>query len=64
MLLAYLGGLGCGSAYFMAGASPRLWFPLWWYVGVGPDNIARSLFHAISLMAIHNSVWSGAPYYF
>lgn len=23
MLLAYLGGLGWGSAYFMAGASPR-----------------------------------------
>lgn len=33
-----------------------LWFP-WWYVGVGPDNIARSLFHAISLMAIFIIAW-------
>lgn len=57
MLLAYLGGLGWGSAYFYGwGVSAYYGFP-WWYVGVGPDNIARSLFHAISLMAIFIIAW-------
>lgn len=59
MLLAYLGGLGWGSAYFYGwGVSAYYGFP-WWYVGVGPDNIARSLFHAISLMAIFIIAWGG-----
>ncbi len=56
MLLAYLGGLGWERLFLWLGRLRVLWFP-WWYVGVGPDNIARSLFHAISLMAIFIIAW-------
>ncbi|EJC0873512.1 hypothetical protein MX136_004610, partial [Salmonella enterica] len=64
MLLAYLGGLGWGSAYFYGwGVSAYYGFP-WWYVGVGPDNIARSLFHAISLMAIFIVAWGAGIFLF
>lgn len=57
IFIAYMGCLGWGSAYFYGwGGSYYYGFP-WWYVGVGPDNIARSLFHAISLMMIFLIAW-------
>lgn len=57
VFIAYMGCLGWGSAYFYGwGCSHYYGFP-WWYVGVGTDNIARSLFYAFSLMIIFCVTW-------
>jgi hypothetical protein len=49
--VAYMGSLGWGSAYFYGwGISFYYGFP-WWVVGAGVDDIARSLFHAVTVMA-------------
>lgn len=49
--------------FLWLGVSAYYGFP-WWYVGVGPDNIARSLFHAISLMAIFIVAWGAGIFLF
>ncbi|HHR4053022.1 TPA: hypothetical protein ACS50C_005033 [Salmonella enterica] len=57
IFIAYMGCMGWGSAYFYGwGVSYYYGFP-WWYVGVGPDNIARSLFYAVSLMTVFFISW-------
>lgn len=55
--IAYLGTLGWGSAYFYGwGISYYYGFP-WWYVIVGVDSIARSLFYAIDLIIVFIVSW-------
>lgn len=39
MFLVYLGGLGWGSVYFYGWGVFVYYGFLWWYVGVGFDNI-------------------------
>ncbi|HBM0098031.1 TPA: hypothetical protein LT061_004570 [Salmonella enterica subsp. enterica serovar Blitta] len=64
IFIAYMGCLGWGSAYFYGwGVSHYYGFP-WWYVGIGTDNIARSLFYAFSLMFIFFIAWTVGAFLF
>ncbi len=50
LFIAYMGCLGWGSAYFYGwGVSFYYGFP-WWVVSTGVDDVARSLFHAVTIM--------------
>ncbi|CBG88380.1 hypothetical protein [Citrobacter rodentium] len=50
VLIAYMGCLGWGSAYFYGwGISFYYGFP-WWMVSAGVDDVARSLFYAVMVM--------------
>ncbi|HGX0528417.1 TPA: hypothetical protein ACNRZP_005073, partial [Escherichia coli] len=57
LFIAYMGCLGWGSAYFYGwGTSFYYGFP-WWIVGVGVDDVARSLFYAVSVIVIFLTGW-------
>ena len=50
LFIAYMGCLGWDSAYFYGwGVSFYYGFP-WWVVSTGIDDVARSLFHAVTIM--------------
>lgn len=65
VLIAYMGGLGWGSAYFYGwGVSFYYGFP-WWIVGAGVDDVARSLFFAVIVMGIFFVGWGvGIAFFF
>lgn len=57
LFIAYMGCLGWGSAYFYGwGTSFYYGFP-WWIVGAGVDDVARSLFYAVTVIAIFLTGW-------
>ncbi|HFK3790835.1 TPA: hypothetical protein ACGZQ6_004520 [Escherichia coli] len=57
LFVAYMGGLGWGSAYFYGwGTSFYYGFP-WWVVGAGVDDVARSLFYAVTVIVIFLTGW-------
>ncbi|HBR1031149.1 TPA: hypothetical protein L9K80_004881 [Klebsiella quasipneumoniae subsp. similipneumoniae] len=57
ILIAYMGTLGWGSAYFYGwGISFYYGFP-WWVVSAGLDDVARSLFYAFTVMAVSLIGW-------
>ncbi len=52
LFIAYMGCLGWGSAYFYGwGTSFYYGFP-WWVVGAGVDDVARSLFYAVTVIVV------------
>ncbi|CAD6031026.1 hypothetical protein Q0S50_23420 [Escherichia coli :H19] len=65
VLIAYMGSLGWGSAYFYGwGVSFYYGFP-WWIVGAGVDDVARSLFFAVIVMGIFFVGWGiGIAFFF
>lgn len=57
LFIAYMGCLGWGSAYFYGwGTSFYYGFP-WWVVGAGVDDVARSLFYAVTVIVIFLTGW-------
>lgn len=57
LFIAYMGFLGWGSAYFYGwGTSFYYGFP-WWVVGAGADDVARSLFYAVTVIVIFLMGW-------
>ncbi|HAZ3472787.1 TPA: hypothetical protein J1Y50_001916 [Escherichia coli] len=57
LFVAYMGCLGWGSAYFYGwGTSFYYGFP-WWVVGAGVDDVARSLFYAVTVIVIFLIGW-------
>jgi len=57
LFVAYMGCLGWGSAYFYGwGTSFYYGFP-WWIVGAGVDDVARSLFYAVSVIVVFLTGW-------
>lgn len=55
--IAYMGGLGWGSAYFYGwGGAFYYGFP-WWFVGAGVDDVSRSLFFAVTVIGIFLAGW-------
>ncbi|EFH7843257.1 hypothetical protein GJ336_17775 [Escherichia coli] len=57
LFVAYMGCLGWGSAYFYGwGTSFYYGFP-WWVVGAGVDDVARSLFYAVTVIVIFLTGW-------
>lgn len=57
LFVAYMGCLGWGSAYFYGwGTSFYYGFP-WWVVGAGVDDVARSLFYAVTVIVIFLAGW-------
>ncbi|HIH9052327.1 TPA: hypothetical protein ACYUXQ_005020 [Escherichia coli] len=57
LFVAYMGCLGWGSAYFYGwGTSFYYGFP-WWVVGAGVDDVARSLFYAVTVIVIFFIGW-------
>ncbi|EFD4923589.1 hypothetical protein F2O79_25975, partial [Escherichia coli] len=64
LFVAYMGCLGWGSAYFYGwGVSFYYGFP-WWVVSAGIDDVARSLFHAITIMVILFLSWGAGVLFF
>ena len=65
LFIAYMGCLGWGSAYFYGwGTSFYYGFP-WWIVGAGVDDVARSLFFAVIVIAIFLIGWGiGVVFFF
>ncbi|ASQ17369.1 hypothetical protein [Enterobacter cloacae] len=64
LFVAYMGCLGWGSAYFYGwGASFYYGFP-WWVVGAGVDDIARSLFYAVTVIVIFLIGWGVGVIFF
>ena len=65
VIIAYMGCLGWGSAYFYGwGTSFYYGFP-WWIVGAGVDDVARSLFFAVIVIAIFLIGWGiGVVFFF
>lgn len=49
-IIAYIGCLGWGSAYFYGWGLSNYYGFSWWYIAIGVDNIARSLFYAFSIL--------------
>ncbi|WP_096975725.1 hypothetical protein [Escherichia coli] len=57
LFVAYMGCLGWGSAYFYGwGGAFYYGFP-WWVVGAGVDDVARSLFYAVTAIVIFLVGW-------
>lgn len=64
VLMAYMGTLGWGSAYFYGwGVSFYYGFP-WWIVGAGLDDVARSLFFAVIVMGGFLVGWGAGVAFF
>lgn len=64
LFIAYMGCLGWGGAYFYGwGVSYYYRFP-WWIVGAGVDDVARSLFYAVTVMGILLMGWGGYVFFF
>ncbi len=65
ILIAYMGTLGWGSAYFYGwGVSFYYGFP-WWVVSAGLDEVARSLFYAFTVMTVFLIGWGfGIMFFF
>lgn len=65
LFVAYMGCLGWGSAYFYGwGTSFYYGFP-WWVVGAGVDDVARSLFYAVTIITIFCVGWGvGIVFFF
>ncbi|MBW5823387.1 hypothetical protein [Yersinia enterocolitica] len=49
-IIAYIACLGWGSAYFYGWGLSNYYGFSWWYIAIGTDNIARSLFYAFSIL--------------
>lgn len=59
-----MGCLGWGSAYFYGwGTSFYYGFP-WWVVGAGVDDVARSLFYAVTVIVIFLIGWGAGIVFF
>lgn len=57
LFVAYMGCLGWGGAYFYGwGGAFYYGFP-WWVVGAGVDDVARSLFYAVTAIVIFLVGW-------
>lgn len=64
LFVTYMGCLGWGSAYFYGwGTSFYYGFP-WWVVGAGIDDVARSLFYAITVIVIFLIGWGAGIVFF
>lgn len=64
LFIAYMGCLGWGSAYFYGwGISFYYGFP-WWVVSAGIDDVARSLFHAVTIMITLLISWGTGVLFF
>ncbi|EFJ3029941.1 hypothetical protein OYB12_16095 [Escherichia coli] len=64
LFVAYMGCLGWGSAYFYGwGTSFYYGFP-WWVVGAGVDDVARSLFYAVTVIVIFLIGWGTGVVFF
>ncbi|EEQ1519132.1 hypothetical protein GP938_25690 [Escherichia coli] len=64
LFVAYMGCLGWGSAYFYGwGTSFYYGFP-WWVVGAGVDDVARSLFYAVTVIVIFLIGWGAGIVFF
>ncbi|CAD6171188.1 hypothetical protein AOY57_24215 [Escherichia coli] len=64
LFIAYMGCLGWGSAYFYGwGTSFYYGFP-WWVVGAGVDDVARSLFYAVTVIVIFLIGWGAGVIFF
>ncbi|EOK2408065.1 hypothetical protein ACJY9F_001020 [Escherichia coli] len=64
LFVAYMGCLGWGSAYFYGwGTSFYYGFP-WWVVGAGVDDVARSLFYAVTVIVIFLIGWGVGVVFF
>lgn len=64
LFIAYMGCLGWGSAYFYGwGTSFYYGFP-WWVVGAGVDDVARSLFYAVTVIVIFLIGWGAGIAFF
>lgn len=64
LFVAYMVCLGWGSAYFYGwGTSFYYGFP-WWVVGAGTDDVARSLFYAVTVIVIFLTGWGAGIVFF
>ena len=64
LFVAYMGCLGWGSAYFYGwGTSFYYGFP-WWVVGADADDVARSLFYAVTVIVIFLIGWGTGVVFF
>ncbi|AEE59979.1 TPA: hypothetical protein NY126_005712 [Escherichia coli] len=64
LFIAYMGCLGWGSAYFYGwGTSFYYGFP-WWVVGAGVDDVARSLFYAVTVIVVFLIGWGTGIVFF
>lgn len=64
LFVAYMGCLGWGSAYFYGwGTSFYYGFP-WWVVGADVDDVARSLFYAVTVIVIFLIGWGTGVVFF
>jgi hypothetical protein len=64
LFIAYMGCMGWGSAYFYGwGTSFHYGFP-WWVVGAGVDDVARSLFYAVTVIVIFLFGWAAGVVFF
>ncbi|EPT7718389.1 hypothetical protein ACVSDK_004760 [Escherichia coli] len=57
LLVAYMGCLGWGSAYFYGWGNSFYYGYPWWVVGAGVDDVARSLFYAVTVIVIFFIGW-------
>jgi hypothetical protein len=64
LFIAYMGCLGWGRAYFYGwGTSFYYGFP-WWVVGAGVDDVARSLFYAVTVIVVFLIGWGTGIVFF
>ena len=65
LLVAYMGCMGWGSAYFYGWGNSFYYGYPWWVVGAGVDDVARSLFYAVTVIVIFFIGWiTGIVFFF